>query len=118
MKIKRLFESLTAEEKLELAEEIRLLLKYPEENEPHHFTPLHECMYLELKHRLPGANEIFDLMSVRLISTLKRNEDYFLQQEWYYETVTEKDLKRIRGIGRITIDEFMNIREKYPVIYK
>lgn len=109
MKIKQLFEMLTSEQRIELADEIRALLEY-KDPEPK-LTPLCNCFDLDIGNNTP----MYNVASIRLINSIRKNSSYISNQGWDFETVREKDLRRIRGIGKETIDEFMRIREIYFV---
>lgn len=106
MKIKRLFENLTDEELQECLDEISLL--QISRQVAKQTTPLCDCFYLTIY-----GDKLYDLASIRLINIIKRNADYITLMGWQFETVREKDLLRIRGIGREAVAEFMHLRELY-----
>ncbi|HWR93665.1 MAG TPA: hypothetical protein VN192_00510, partial [Flavobacterium sp.] len=89
MKIKRLFENLTDEELQECLDEISLL--QISRQVAKQTTPLCDCFYLTIY-----GDKLYDLASIRLINTLKRNEKYITERGFDFETVREKDLLRIR----------------------
>ena len=110
MKINQLFKSLTDQEKLELADEIRAILKY---ERPKGNTPLHECVNLMVS----STDRLSELMTKRLFYAILNNHEKSIRMGWMYETITEKELRRLRGFGNLTIAEFINLRNNVTIIY-
>lgn len=117
MKIKQLFESLTDQEKLELADEIRAILKY--EHPVKQLTPLNKCLDLKTK----SGTIIGDLLPIRIrnVFELITNPQihWFTgkQMNYFYETITHKELRMFRNFGKKSADWFVEIRDNNEIIY-